>query len=69
MAIENLKRHLILVRLIFKIILWLKIKADLNVGSKRHQSKEPPNTANKKPDVNYIPPSKLKEIIKTYYKS
>jgi hypothetical protein len=39
MAIENLKRHLILVRLIFNITLWLKIKADLNVGSKKHQSK------------------------------
>jgi hypothetical protein len=32
MAIENLKRHLILVRLIFNITLWLKIKADLKCG-------------------------------------
>jgi hypothetical protein len=37
--------------------------------AKNTKVKEPPNTAkNKKPDVNYIPPSKLKEIIKTYYK-
>jgi hypothetical protein len=37
--------------------------------AKNTKAKEPPNTANKKPDVNFIPPSKLKEIIKTYYKS